>query len=314
MALNYASNYSSDLLTVINQGTLTSPFQTNDVKWLNAKTFHFSNLTTSGLKDYTRGKNGFAAGSFNMADNSYTVTHDRGIEFPIDKADVDETAQAVTIEKISANFTQTHVVPEVDAYFFSTVATKAVASGLSSSTALSAYTTENVYSKLKSYLTKGKLRTYAQQGALVFYVRSDIMDLLERSTEFNRQINVQSIGDEGLSITSRVAMIDNVPFIEVSDVDRFYDKFDYSDGFKPVQHTASVIGSHGINVLAASQLTCKTVNKINAIYMYAPGQVGQGDCYLYQYRSLWDTFVFPNGLNNTVDSIYVDLDTAEVGA
>lgn len=40
----------------------------------------------------------------------------------------------------------------------------------------------------------------------------------------------------------------------------------------------------------------------------------KGDGYLYQNRSLSDVFVFPNGRDGKIDSIYVDVDTAEVSA
>ena len=39
----------------------------------------------------------------------------------------------------------------------------------------------------------------------------------------------------------------------------------------------------------------------------------EGDGYLYQNRSLSDVFVFPNGKDGTVDSVFVDVDTAEFG-
>ena len=64
-----------------------------------------------------------------------------------------------------------------------------------------------------------------------------------------------------------------------------------------------------INVLIASPLTVKTVPKIASIYYFNPGQHTEGDGYLYQDRSLSDTFVFPNGKDNKIDSIYVDVDT-----
>ena len=73
-------------------------------------------------------------------------------------------------------------------------------------------------------------------------------------------------------------------------------------------------GAHKINVLVACGQTCKTVPKINSIYYFAPGAHTKGDGYLYQNRSFSDVFVFPNGRDGEIDSIYVDVDTAEVGA
>ena len=73
-------------------------------------------------------------------------------------------------------------------------------------------------------------------------------------------------------------------------------------------------GAHKINVLVACGQTCKTVPKINSIYYFEPGAHTKGDGYLYQNRSFSDVFVFPNGRDGKIDSIYVDVDTAEVSA
>ena len=77
---------------------------------------------------------------------------------------------------------------------------------------------------------------------------------------------------------------------------------------------AAVQGSRKINVLLASLETVKTVPKLASIYYFAPGSHTKGDGYLYQDRALWDTFIFPNGKDNKIDSIYVDVDTTEYTA
>ena len=73
----------------------------------------------------------------------------------------------------------------------------------------------------------------------------------------------------------------------------------------------TVQGSRKINVLVACGQTCKTVPKISSIYFFAPGAHTEGDGYLYQNRQLSDTFVFPNGKDGKVDSVFVDVDPAE---
>ena len=61
MALNYAEQWSPDLLEILMQGTLTSPFVTSNVRWLDAKTFHFTQMSTSGYKNHSR-KGGWNVG------------------------------------------------------------------------------------------------------------------------------------------------------------------------------------------------------------------------------------------------------------
>ncbi len=166
----------------------------------------------------------------------------------------------------------------------------------------------------------GRART--ENGSLLTYVASPIMDALEQSTEFTRKIELTQIAEGGIGIETRVTEIDGVPIMEVIDDERFYDAFDWEPtegGFAPLKkvaedtsnHVAAVTGAHKINVLVACGQTCKTVPKIASIYYFNPGTHTEGDGYLYQNRSLSDTFVFPNGRDGKVDSVYVDVDTME---
>lgn len=322
MALNYAEQWSPELLEILMQGTLTSPFVTSNVRWLDAKTFHFTQMSTSGYKNHNR-KGGWNTGTYDQKDVPFTLEHDRDVEFMVDKADVDETNATASIQNISRVFEQTWVVPETDALFFSKVAQAAQKEeGYHGSTAISAYTKAKVFSMLKDILAKGKLRRYKANGSLIMYVCSEIMDALEQSTEFTRKIEMTQIAEGGMGIETRVTDIDGVPIMEVIDDERFYDAFDWEPeggGFAPLKKVAAdqehsveaVTGAHKINVLVACGQTCKTVPKINSIYYFEPGAHTKGDGYLYQNRSFSDVFVFPNGRDGKIDSIYVDVDTTE---
>lgn len=320
--LNYAEQWSPELLEILIQGTLTSPFVTSNVRWLDARTFHFTQMSTSGYKNHNR-NGGWNTGTYTQTDIPFTLTHDRDIEFLVDKAEVDETNATASINNISRVFEQTQAVPETDALFFSKVAQKAQKTpGYSSSTAASGYTKAKAFGMLKDILAKGKLRRYKANGSLVMYVSSAIMDALEQSTEFTRKIEMTQIAEGGMGIETRVTDIDGVPVMEVIDDERFYDAFDWepkAGGFEPRKKVAEssegagdgTDGAHKINVLVACGQTCKIVPKIASIYYFAPGAHTKGDGYLYQNRSLSDVFVFPNGRDGKIDSVYVDVDTAE---
>jgi hypothetical protein len=307
--INYAEKWAKELLATVIQGTLTSPFITSNVKWLSAKTFHFTQMSTTGYKNHSR-SGGWNRGDVNQADVPYTLYHDRDVEFLIDKADVDESNQLATIQNTSEKFTELQSNPEIDAEFFGKVSRTSIDNDLYSVTGLSTYTVANVYTRLKAILKSGNLRAYRGRGSLLMYVNSDIMDLLERSTEFTRKIEMTQVSDSGLGIQSRVTSIDGVPLIEVIDDERFYTQFDFTPsddngGFTPE------VGSQKINVLVASLETTKKVPKISSIYFFGPGQHTEGDGYLYQNRMYSGTFVFPNGKDNAIDSIFVDYDNTD---
>lgn len=325
MALNYAEQWNPELLEILIQGSLTSPFITENVKWLGAKTFHFTQMSTSGYKNHNR-KGGWNTGTYSQEDLPYTLTHDRDIEFLVDKADVDETNATASIKNISTTFVKTQVVPETDALFFSKVAQVAQnTEGYHGTTPIASYTKAKVFGMLKDILAKGKLRRYKANGSLIMYVRSEIMDALEQSTEFTRKIEMTQIAEGGIGIETRVTDIDGVTIMEVIDDERFYDAFNWEPedgGFEPLKKVTedtehgvkAVTGAHKINVLVACGQTCKTVPKINSIYYFEPGAHTKGDGYLYQNRSFSDVFVFPNGRDAKIDSVYVDVDTVEVAA
>ena len=306
--INHAEVWQPELLEIINQNTLCSPFITTNVRWLDAKTFHFTSMSTSGFKTHDR-NGGWNRGTFKQTDHPYTVEHDRDIEFLVDKADVDESNATASIQNIAHVFTETQSAPEKDALFFSKVsATAKKLDGYHSETAAADWTKDNVFSKLKAMLSAGKMRRYKNKG-LIMYVDGFIMDLLELSTEFTRNISITQVADGGVGIETRITDIDGVTVMEVIDNETFYDAFNFEGdegGFAPAT------GAHKINVLIATPLTTKLVPKISSIYHFAPGAHTQGDGYLYQERELSDVFTFPNGKDGKIDSVYVDVDTVAV--
>ena len=305
--VNYAQVWEPDLLEIFIQESLISPFITNNVRFMeDGKTFHFTQMSTTGFKDHNR-SGGWNKGEIKQADVAFTLTHDRDVSFLIDKADVDESKATASIQNVAKVFTSTQSVPEKNALFFSKCATKAKElEGYHSATAISAFTKANVLEKLKKMIGAGKLRRYKAKGALVVYVRSEIMDLLEMSSEISKTIEMTQIAEGGAGIETRVAKIDGVPVFEVIDDEVFYDEFNFNGaegGFEPIEGT-----SKHLNVLIASPLTTKFVPKISSIYYFNPGAHTEGDGYLYQERELSDVFTFPNGKDNTVDSLYVDIE------
>ena len=234
--LNYAEVWNPELVEIRIQETLSSPFITQNVRWLDAKTFHFTQMSTSGYKSHNR-NGGWNTGKYVQTDTPFTLTHDRDVQFLIDKADVDETNATASIKNISETFERTQAAPETDALFFSRVAARAQAlEGYHSETAADSYAKSNVFDKLKGFLAAGKLRRYKANGSLIMYVTSAVMDLLEKSDKFTRTISMTEIAEGGLGLRTRVTDIDGVPIMEVIDDERFYDRFDFhpeDGGFEP---------------------------------------------------------------------------------
>lgn len=300
--INNASKYSNQILESYIDESYVAPFVSTNVDFLDGKTFHFTQLSTSGYKAHSL-NGGWNRGTVTENDKAYTLSQDRDVEFLVDKREVDESNQTATIQNVSNTFEKNNATPEKDAYFFSKVSSEATTAGKKTSTAVATYTADNIYSKIVSFI--GNVRKYRNKG-LIVYLAPGLMDLLALSKELDHSMEVTSIVADGKAIQTRITKIDGVPVVEVVDDDRFYSAFNFTDGYVPAT------GAFKINMLAATPLTTKMVPKIESIYFFAPGQHTEGDGYLYQNRAHYDTFVFPNGKDNKVDSVAVDLDTAAV--
>lgn len=287
---NYAEKYGDQLDQKITEGLVTSTIGTPAVNWFNGnKSFTLRTLATSGLKDHTRSK-GYNEGEVTDSKHTYTMGQDRDIEFFVDKQDVDETNQELAMANISNVFITEHVQPELDAYRFSTLATKAAdVTGHQVSETL---TRDNVYTQLKSAILP--IRKY-NPANITGFVSSEVMDALERSSEFTRNITNQNVGLTALE--SRVTSIDGVNLVEVWDDSRFQSKYDFTDGALATDDAAP------INYLFAVKQAVVPVVKENSVYLFAPGEHTEGDGYLYQNRLYHDIFV----LNSMKDGLMASL-------
>ncbi|HGI6636751.1 TPA: hypothetical protein ACJUI1_001185 [Listeria monocytogenes] len=276
MAINYVDKYGKELDQKLVFGTYTNELETSNLLWLDAKTFKIKTITTTGLKPHTRNK-GYNEGSASNENTAYTITFDRDVEFFVDVMDVDETGQALTAANVTKEFNSRHSAPEVDAYRFSKLATEAKKNGYSTAETI---TEENVFRTLKAAIRK--VKKYGTQN-LVMYVSVDVMAALELSKDFTRTISNQNIGPS--SLETRVTGIDGVKLVEIEAEDRFYDTFDFTDGYKPAASAKK------LNYLLINKGSVIGGTKHASIYLHAPGSVGQGDGWLYQYRVYHDIFV-----------------------
>lgn len=283
---NYLTRDDGLLDKKITQGLLTSAIGQDKVTWLNGgRSFTITTISTSGLKPHTRGK-GYNEGTANNDKKTYDMGQDRDIEFFVDKQDVDETNQDLAMANISKTFIEEHVQPELDAYRFSKLATTAITAKNTASVAIDE---TNAYSVIKAAIKP--VRKYGPANITV-YVSTDVMDALERSKEFTRNITNQNVGQTALE--SRITSIDGVTLIEVWDDTRFKTAYDFTDGFKAADDALA------IQVLVVAKQAVIMAEKENAVYLFAPGEHTEGDGYLYQNRLYHDLWV----LDNHIDGIY----------
>ncbi|MCL2463126.1 MAG: hypothetical protein FWF44_10705, partial [Defluviitaleaceae bacterium] len=133
MALNllqYAEIYQAELDRLLIQTATSGWMEPNasQVRYNGGNKVHIPKLDMDGMADYDR-DNGFLQGSINLEWQERTLTMDRGRTFQIDTMDVDETAFTTQMAAVMAEFQRTKVVPEIDSYRYSMIASLAQSNG-----------------------------------------------------------------------------------------------------------------------------------------------------------------------------------------
>jgi hypothetical protein len=108
-----------DMVTELyRKDSLTADLETKVVKFdpSNANIVNMLEITTQGLGDYVR-DTGYPTASVNSVWKPYQLTQDRGVRFPLDRADAEETL-GMTIGAIAGDFTKEWLKPELDLYRF----------------------------------------------------------------------------------------------------------------------------------------------------------------------------------------------------
>lgn len=297
----------NQLLPMVQEGAYTGIFVTPEdgLTFVDAKTVKFKQMTVGGYKPstYTSGaRKTYTPSDVNMAEQSFELSFYRDFEHSAFVRDIQMSGGVYNVDNIVNTFMETQDIPETDAYFFSKIAAVAKANSLAVYDLIASIDKDNVLDKIDELTRKGKIKKLISEGQAVLYVSSAIMDILARTSVLERNLNVAQIV-EGHAITTRIVRYNNLPIIEVTDADRFYDSFDFSDGF--------VADGNALNMVLASPKTAKTVMLWNSLKVFTPENNPFGEAYLIQMNKWMDTFVMANGLNNTIDSLAVSINAAE---
>lgn len=137
--LEYSKIFQPSLDKQVVQESTTGWMEANAnlVKYNGGNEVKLPNILMDGLADYDR-TTGFVGGDVTLEWKTYSLTQDRGRTFSIDAMDVDETNFVVTAGTVMGEFQRTMVVPEIDAYRYSKLATLAIDASQTRSVAVTA--------------------------------------------------------------------------------------------------------------------------------------------------------------------------------
>ena len=129
-SVTLAQKYIPRLDEVYKRESLSAVLDSSNVEWVGADTIKVYKFSTVGMATYDRG-GGFVAGNSTGEWETFQLSVDRGRSFLLDYLD-DEESMAMLVASQLSQTERTQVIPEIDAYTFATLASKA---GISTATA-----------------------------------------------------------------------------------------------------------------------------------------------------------------------------------
>lgn len=246
-------------------------------------------LSVDGLGDYNRNAtSGYTLGDVQFGYKTYEMTQDRGRKFQIDAMDVDETNFVLTAANIMGEFQRTKVVPEIDAYRLSLLATKATAV---SNDENAEYEYKVDYSNVVSKIKKGikTLREKGFNGQLVIMCNYDVQLAVEEAS-FGKLSSV-TFAQGGFN--TQVPAIDGCPLIAVPQ-NRLYTAIKLNDGKTGGQTAggyAKGTGAKNVNFLIIPTDLPIAITKQDVMRIFDPMTNQQANAWAMDYRRYHDLWV-----------------------
>lgn len=287
----------------------------------NAREVRIADILMDGLSDYYRANtkgagggrsnyngaghaDGYKVGSARLQWTTYSLTQDRGKQFQIDEMD-DEEAAGLVIANLLTEFLRRQVVPEVDAYRFSTIAGRAY-STLGNKVTETPVTTKgdaseitHLFNKAFEWLSDHEVPSDEQ----VIFVSTEINTTLKNTEEIYKHLTqVEYTSERG--VTFKLSAYEGRPIIEVPS-SRFIEKIVTGDGgWSPAE------GAHALNYIVCSTRAVLPVVKLAKSQIFGPSEVQDFDGYKVNFRLYHDCFI----PKNKILGAYVSVSATEASA
>lgn len=305
--IKYATLFQNELDKAAVHEMLTGWMDSNagKVKYNGGKEVKIPQLTVDGLGDYDRGSaGGYAGGDVKFEYKTYEMTQDRGRKFSIDAMDVDETGFVLTAGNIMGEFQRTKVIPEIDAYRLSALATKAM-SVAGDTNVKYGYTPAAATILAEIKLGIKTIRENGYNGQLIIHANYDVVNELEMA--MSNKISSVTFAQGG--INTQVPAVDNCPII-VTPSNRLYSSITLYDGVTDGQKTGGYVkGSTAkdLNFIIVPRDVPLAITKQDIMRIFDPTTNQAANAWAMDYRRYHDIWV----LDNKIKSIYANIKQAK---
>lgn len=243
-------------------------------------------MTTAGLADYDR-DNGFVQGGITLKYNTHKMTQDRGRTFQIDRMDLDESGFVATSANLIKVFQTEHVIPEIDAYRYSTIADIAVKVNQSESIALTA---DNALTKIREHI-RAVQDIVGDDVPLILTMSTKTRALIEDSPKIGKSINVADFKQGGMNF--KVKSLDE-SVIRIAPSSRLKTKYEILDGTTSGQEAGGLkaaADAKDINWIITPQRVPIAISKTDKLRVFEPDTNQKADAWKIDYRKYHDLWI-----------------------
>lgn len=258
-------------------------------------------MSIQGLGDYDR-DNGYQRGGITLEYETRKMTQDRGRMFQLDPVDINENNFVTTAASAMGEFQRMHVIPEIDAYRLSKIATEAITAEKAGMVEYG-YTpgAENTSALRKVKEGINAVREMGYNGSLLIHATPDF--IMELELELAGKIIATTFSKGG--INTQVPSVDGVPLISTPS-NRMYTAIELQDGKTGGQEAGGYkkgSTAKSINFMVLPTTTPIAVTKQDVMRIFDPNVNQKLNAWQMDYRRFHDIWV----LDNKMDSIYLSI-------
>lgn len=245
-------------------------------------------LDMDGMADYDR-KNGFVEGDVDFRYETKTMNQDRGRSFSFDENDVDETNFIMTASRVMGEFQRTKVIPEIDAYRYSKIATECIAN----EKAAGGYNPDESSVLQKLYYDIARVQDIVGESTpLVITIDRMTASILSMSEKLSKRIDVTDFKQGDISL--KVKSLDGVyPLIPVGS-ERMRTEYLFKDGKTSGQEKggfAPTEASKHINWLITPRTATMAISKTDKMRIFDPEENQKARAWAMDYRKYHDLWI-----------------------
>ena len=258
---------------------------------------HLPKMSMSGMADYDRAT-GYVRGGVTLTYEERSMTQDRGRQFLLDSQDVNEANFVPSATRVMTEFQRLHVIPEIDAYRISKLATYAIDAGVHATYGYTPSKDDIVDAIIDGMA--GVRKSGFRNQPLVMMARTDVVSALsKKKADKGDTVTFTQAGIETV-----VPAVDGMPILEIDD-ERMVSAIQILSGDDGGFQKAST--GKDVNFVILPIRTALAVTKQNNMKVFDPEHVEDADAWKIDYRRYHDLWV----LDNQVNSIVVNIKDAE---